>query len=646
MSSLDSQKTLPLPALKHRVLLGKYRLGKMLGEGGMGSVYQAEHIGLGTTVAIKLLTDLNNTTSNNIVRFQQEAKTTAAVRHRNVIDIMDIDIDEQSIPFIVMEYIDGESLSALLNRERQLPLAITIDIIEQILSGLSKIHEANIIHRDLKPGNIMLTDDKDRQFLVKILDFSIAKFSDPLTPNANLTSAGMVVGTPQYMSPEQLVAESDLDTRTDVYSTGILLYRMLTGKLPFSGTTTKEIYNNIINQKHQQPNQISSQIPDELQKVLYKSIQFNKNKRYQTVTEFRNALLDAAKSVPEYVQSAQTNLTESPVIDNVVGKKHFSIPTLIASLIIIALIGSLFFYFNNHSDNQSDNQINVVSNKPPIQIGVLRYITKNTISEKYAPLIQYLSPLFKQRFDSSVELTLFENTRYLKHALATNKIEFAILAPYAYVNIKDKLESLQIIANIETNFGLSYSGDIVSLTHSQNNKPNIVQLDQLEGKPFCYTNKSSASGYLYPRALILERMEIHPDMFFGNIIFAGSHDEALDHLKQGDCDAAAIYSGAIDNVRFWGDKSMKPEMFRIIAKTNRIPPDAFCANTKTDKTIVNFMTQSLFKIKSNTELAQQTFKDSTEMIGFTEARDSDYDSVRAIKQYLDQTNDLPEKSLK
>ncbi len=642
MSSLDFQKTLPLPALKHRVLLGKYRLGKMLGEGGMGSVYQAEHIGLGTTVAIKLLTDLNNTTSNNIVRFQQEAKTTAAVRHRNVVDIMDIDIDDQGIPFIVMEYIDGESLSALLNRERQLPLALIIDIIEQILSGLSKIHEANIIHRDLKPGNIMLTEGKDGQFLIKILDFSIAKFSDPLAPNANLTSAGMVVGTPQYMSPEQLVAESNLDTRTDVYSTGVLFYRMLTGKLPFSGKTTKEIYKNIINQKHQPTNQISSQIPNELQKVLYKSIQFNKNKRYQTVTDFHGALLNAAKAVPEYVQSAQTNVTESSVIDNVMKKKHFFITLMIASLTIVALIGSLFFYFNNHSNNQ----INVVSNKPPIQIGVLRYITKNTISEKYAPLIQYLSPLFKQRFDSSIELTLFENIRHLKHALAINKIEFAILAPYAYVNIKDKLESLQIIANIETNFGLSYSGDIVSLTNAQNNKPNIIQLDQLKGRSFCYTNKSSASGYLYPRALILERMKIHPDMFFGNIIFAGSHDEALDHLKQGDCDAAAIYSGAVDNVRFWGDKSMKPEMFRIIAKTNRIPPDVFCANTKTDKTIVNFMTQSLFKIKSNTELAQQTFKDSTEMIGFTEARDSDYDSVRAIKQYLDQTNDLPEKSLK
>src|SRR5262245_36845547 len=215
-----------LPA---RLIGGKYRLGRMIGEGGMGAVYEAEHVELGMTVAIKLLSHAIANDPKALARFRREARATAAIKHDNIVLVTDAGADERG-PFIVMELLQGESLSSVLHRERVLEPAVAVAITQQILAGLVAAHDQKIIHRDLKPANVILVTAGGAT-RVKILDFGISKFfSEPEI--AGVTMTGELVGTPRFMSPEQASASPDVDHRADLYAVAEMLYLMVTGKYP------------------------------------------------------------------------------------------------------------------------------------------------------------------------------------------------------------------------------------------------------------------------------------------------------------------------------------------------------------------------------------------------------------------------------
>jgi len=229
----------PEPLAESTVLGGRYRLIRQLVEGGMGSVWYAEHLTLRSPVAVKLIKLDGDCSEESAQRFLLEARAGAALRSPHVVQILDYGLHEGR-PFLVMELLVGESLAAYLNRAGPLAAPITARVISQVARALTRAHDAGVVHRDLKPANIFLVADDD-DLLVKLLDFGIAKsFKDSLAPSsAPLSRTGTFIGTPQYASPEQIEGVSTLDHRTDIWSMGIVAFECLLNHSPFEGNVGK-----------------------------------------------------------------------------------------------------------------------------------------------------------------------------------------------------------------------------------------------------------------------------------------------------------------------------------------------------------------------------------------------------------------------
>lgn len=223
------------------VVAGRYRILRRLGEGATAAVFLAEHLRIGRRDAIKILFGSVAADPEAAARFLRGARNVSTIQHPNVCTIYDFGEAENGIQFLAMEYVPGESLSSLLAREGSVPPERAIEITQQVASALHAAHEAGIVHRDLKPGNIMVSRNRDGSDAVKVVDFDIAKGpAEPGAEGSELTRVGFVIGTPEYMSPEQLTGER-LDGRSDVYSLGVVLFRMLTGSLPFRGREPQDL---------------------------------------------------------------------------------------------------------------------------------------------------------------------------------------------------------------------------------------------------------------------------------------------------------------------------------------------------------------------------------------------------------------------
>jgi len=227
------------------VIRGKYRLLAKVGQGGMGSVYKALHLAFDEMRAIKVIAPELLTDELFVKRFKHEAVITRRLQHPNAVRVDDIDEAEDGRPFIVMEFIEGKSLKKLIREEGPLPFQRVLSIIKQAASALDAAHKLGMVHRDIKPDNIALVDTSEGE-MVKVLDFGIAKVKEARMGEAagmTLTGVGVVIGTPQYMSPEQAMGKrgDELDGRADLYSLGIVMYQMLTADLPFKADTTMEM---------------------------------------------------------------------------------------------------------------------------------------------------------------------------------------------------------------------------------------------------------------------------------------------------------------------------------------------------------------------------------------------------------------------
>ena len=215
-------------------VLGNYRLIRKLGEGGVGTVYEGEHIKLGRKMALKVLHP-ETASADVIARFFNEARAVNQIRHPNIIDVEDFVIAETGEHYLVMELLHGEDLRTVISREGLLPPARVSAIGEQIASALAAVHRCGILHRDLKPDNIFLTRDNDGREVAKLLDFGIAKFLDG---NQGMTREGMTLGTPEYMAPEQILTRGNPGPRADLYALGMVMYECVAGAPAFTATTT------------------------------------------------------------------------------------------------------------------------------------------------------------------------------------------------------------------------------------------------------------------------------------------------------------------------------------------------------------------------------------------------------------------------
>lgn len=285
------------PMQRGKVLAEKYRLDFVLGRGGMGSVWRAEHLGLGAPVAVKLMDPALALTPDALARFHKEARAAATVRSPHVVQVLDHGVDEPSnTPFIVMELLEGETLGERLGREGKLSAQKTAGLVADVCRALTRAHQAGIVHRDLKPDNIFLVKH-DPEF-AKVLDFGVAK-SRTLAGQAGIgSSTGPLFGTPRYMSPEQINGSSDLDGRSDLWSVAVIAFECITGRCPFDGENLSQLLLAICTQP---PPVVSSLGPVNpvLDAWFARALERDPALRFQTARDLSDAFSAATASAGE-----------------------------------------------------------------------------------------------------------------------------------------------------------------------------------------------------------------------------------------------------------------------------------------------------------------------------------------------------------
>ena len=251
---------------------GKYRIVKFLAEGGMGSVYEAHHLVVKRRFAIKFLRSDLQRRRDVLARFKLEAEAAGALESENIAAALDFGIAADGAPYIVMEYLDGVDLGRLLSAHGPLPPARAADLVRQACSGAERAHEAGVLHRDLKPRNLLLCRRSDHTDLIKILDFGVAKLQAGEALHA-VTRTGGMVGTPSYMSPEQARGDVDIDTRTDVYALGVILYELLSGRTPHPGESHNAVIHHIATQPPLPLAAAGYELPPELIAIVQRALQ-------------------------------------------------------------------------------------------------------------------------------------------------------------------------------------------------------------------------------------------------------------------------------------------------------------------------------------------------------------------------------------
>jgi serine/threonine-protein kinase len=277
------------------VIAGKYVIRALLGQGGMGTVVEAEHLELQERVAIKLLTlDVDRVPAAR-ARFMREAKITARLRGENTTRVTDYGLLEDGTPFMVMEYLDGIDLRELLHKELSLPVGVAIRYAVQACAGLAEAHALGIVHRDLKPSNLFVTTRPDGSDLIKVVDFGVSKsFSLPGTED-DITATGAILGSPRYMAPEQLESSGRADSRADVWSLGVVLYEMLAGHPPFVAESAAALCHQIL--RDEIPSPLAGRVPNvtpELEAVVLRCLRRDLNERMPDVGTLAQELAKAS----------------------------------------------------------------------------------------------------------------------------------------------------------------------------------------------------------------------------------------------------------------------------------------------------------------------------------------------------------------
>jgi eukaryotic-like serine/threonine-protein kinase len=289
----------PVDPLIGQVLDEKYKLEERLGIGGMGTVYRARHLLIDRPVAVKVLNQRFVEDEAARTRFHREARAAGRLQHLNAVAVTDYGQTTSGYVYIVMELLEGRTLRDILAKEAPLETARAVSLMLQIAAAVAAAHEAGIIHRDLKPANIFVTQSADVPAVVKVLDFGIAKLAeehlDEEEPKA-LTQVGAMIGTPRYMSPEQC-SGLDLTPAADVYSLGVILYEMLTGMVPFSGSSPLAIALKHAKEAPRAPTEIVASIPEEIEHVAMHALEKQPSDRPGNAAEFRTELLEIAEKL-------------------------------------------------------------------------------------------------------------------------------------------------------------------------------------------------------------------------------------------------------------------------------------------------------------------------------------------------------------
>lgn len=305
-----------------QVIENKYRIVRLLGEGGMGAVYEGENIKIQRRVAIKVLHPGYSENKDVVSRFQREAQAAGRIGNDHILEVLDLGVLDDGSNFMVLEFLDGEPLASRIQRLGRMTPQQVAPLARQMFKGLQAAHTAGIVHRDLKPDNVFILKEKAGQpDFVKIIDFGISKFQ-PLSGSEGMrmTSTGAVMGTPYYMSPEQASGSRDVDARSDLYTCGVILYECVTGRVPFDGETFNQLMFKIV---LSEPPPLLEVVPDldpAFASIIQKSMARDVNQRFQTATEFADA-------IKQWEESGASVLVPTQAPGEVPGVKRAPMPS-------------------------------------------------------------------------------------------------------------------------------------------------------------------------------------------------------------------------------------------------------------------------------------------------------------------------------
>jgi eukaryotic-like serine/threonine-protein kinase len=303
-----------------QTLAEKYLVEQLIKRGGMGSVYRGKHVMMDKTVAIKVLRPSLAGDDVVVARFSREAKAASRISHPHAVSVTDFGEAENGVVFLIMEYLDGRTLKDIIRSEGAMPLSRVVEIVRQISGALDAAHMQGVIHRDLKSDNVMLSQTNGGDW-AKVLDFGIAKIQQPEgTRDNDITAANLVIGTPQYMSPEQCSQTGPIDARSDVYSLGVIVYEMLAGRVPFTGESPTVIMMKQVQDEPPSVRDARHDLPAGIDNLIRKALAKNPAERFQSAGELSEALTEAAAGA-----DSATSLTGMPPVAETVSNAPVSV---------------------------------------------------------------------------------------------------------------------------------------------------------------------------------------------------------------------------------------------------------------------------------------------------------------------------------
>jgi serine/threonine-protein kinase len=398
------------------LVAGKYRVDRVLGEGGMGVVVAATHEQLDEKVALKFLRPAVASNPEIVQRFIREARAAVKVRSEHVARVLDVGAIASGAPYMVMEYLDGQDLAQTLAARGPLPVGDTVTYVLQTCEAVAEAHAQGIVHRDLKPANLFLARRPTGRPIVKVLDFGISKVTSNTGDNPALTKASAVMGSPSYMSPEQMVSAGSVDARADVWALGVVLYELLTGKLPFIAETMPELVGKILQATYTPVGALRPDVPPGLQATIDRCLQKDPTLRPANVAELAAGLVPfgpprsdlsleristvlgltrgidetiAASQAPAQLVSAQTF---SPVVSESLPARRRVLWLAFAPIVVIAACAGIFFFSRSKTiEHAPVSTTSAPATAPPAKPTVEAPVpapveTATTTTESVAPL--------------------------------------------------------------------------------------------------------------------------------------------------------------------------------------------------------------------------------------------------------------------